>query len=706
VNSTNKTNMNNVLKVFVLFYACILWFNVTGKAQITIEDTIFDCANELKADLKEVGDTTTHLRLALGEEIKQICESAAATKEHTALVEALYACETLVQDLSDSYYYLAIMQRSADAWNNTGADNRAIAKVYLALVRVAARMSNHPRAYHYLEKISALPQESLNPTIRAKVLFFKGYFAYYAENFEEATAHTTKAAKESIRGTEVRLMLLAHDASATCLNELGLHSEALEYATKAITLQDSYLDTAKQGTPIGNLYLNLAEAEFGIGRKSDAYKHTELALRLAIESKHPIMLGNSYAVRGRFFRQDNQLTKAKEDLEKSFDYFQNAGDLYSTNLARKELINISKAANNIAAAFKISEEYHHLRDSLDARKNYISARMVSLDRENERNLAQQALTAEMIARQAAERANARAERVAWFILVSLLSCIVAFIYYRLRLRHNTQQQLEEEVERRTAKITEQAKRLKTSNEELERFAYIASHDLKTPLRNITSFLNLIERRLPIGAKALVNDYLEIAKTNARQMHFLITDVLEFSRIDANLNAESEEFKLNKAVKQLIVQLAPDLERVNGTIKLSGDLNLFAPKAYILQVVQNLIENGIKYNDSENPKVNIDIWKEKHFGFVSVTDNGIGIAPEYHEQIFTLFKRLHTTDEYEGTGLGLAVCKKIISRLGGDITVSNHEQSGTTFQLKIPLTNAPDNIHLEAKQAEIIEIKTS
>jgi len=654
VNSTNKTNMNNVLKVFVLFYACILWFNVTGKAQITIEDTIFDCANELKADLKEVGDTTTHLRLALGEEIKQICESAAATKEHTALVEALYACETLVQDLSDSYYYLAIMQRSADAWNNTGADNRAIAKVYLALVRVAARMSNHPRAYHYLEKISALPQESLNPTIRAKVLFFKGYFAYYAENFEEATAHTTKAAKESIRGTEVRLMLLAHDASATCLNELGLHSEALEYATKAITLQDSYLDTAKQ----------------------------------------------------RFFRQDNQLTKAKEDLEKSFDYFQNAGDLYSTNLARKELINISKAANNIAAAFKISEEYHHLRDSLDARKNYISARMVSLDRENERNLAQQALTAEMIARQAAERANARAERVAWFILVSLLSCIVAFIYYRLRLRHNTQQQLEEEVERRTAKITEQAKRLKTSNEELERFAYIASHDLKTPLRNITSFLNLIERRLPIGAKALVNDYLEIAKTNARQMHFLITDVLEFSRIDANLNAESEEFKLNKAVKQLIVQLAPDLERVNGTIKLSGDLDLFAPKAYILQVVQNLIENGIKYNDSENPKVNIDIWKEKHFGFVSVTDNGIGIAPEYHEQIFTLFKRLHTTDEYEGTGLGLAVCKKIISRLGGDITVSNHEQSGTTFQLKIPLTNAPDNIHLEAKQAEIIEIKTS
>ncbi|MFK8054518.1 MAG: ATP-binding protein [Saprospiraceae bacterium] len=696
--------MSNTFKISIVFYACLLWFASTGAAQLTTEDPMFDYANELKTELVETGDTTSHLRIALGAEIKQICESVACSKDHTEFVSVLYACETLVQDLSDSYIYLSILQRTANSWNQTGADNEAIAEVYMALVRVAARMSNHPSAYHYLDKISQLPPASLNQNLRTKLHFFKGYLAYYGENMEEAAIHTQKAATESLRGTEIRVKLLSHDASATCLNEMGFHDKAIIYATKAVELQNAYLDTAKQGTPIGNLYLNLAEAEYGIGRKDDAYKNTAIAFTLAVESNHPIVLGNSHTVRGRFYRKDGQLTKAKKDLEIALDYFKGAGDLYSSNLARKELIIIAKKENKLATAFKISDEYHHLRDSLDARKHYISARMESLDREAERSIAQLALSNEMIARQEAEKASARSERLAWSVLVSLLSCIVAFIYYRLRLRHNTQQQLEEEVERRTTKITEQAKRLQASNEELERFAYIASHDLKTPLRNITSFLSLIERRLPIEAKETVSEYLEIAKTNARQMHFLITDVLEFSRIDSNINSESEKFNLNTAVSQLIDQLSPDLKRVNGKINLAGDVDLVAPKAYILQAVQNLVENGLKYNDSETPEVNITIWKKQEFAYISVADNGIGIAPEYHEQIFTLFKRLHTTDEYEGTGLGLAVCKKVITRLGGDIQVSQGEPTGTIFEIKIPLAiTTEDNKSSFSESSNALEV---
>jgi len=662
-----------------------------GMSHPLLEDSTFDCANELKVELKEIGDSTVHLRIALGEEIRQICETAAATKNHVDFVEVLYACEMLVLDLHDSYEYLAILQRTADNWNQAGVESEGIAEVYMALVRISARMSNHPRAFHYLNKISELPQSSLGPDLKAKFHFFKGYLAYYAENLTEATIHSKKAAAESLHGTEIRVRLLAHDASATCLNETGRHKEAFDYATKAIKFQNAYLDTAKHGRPIGNLYLNLAEAEYGIGHKTDAYEHTELALKLAIESKHPIMLGNSYTVRARFLRQDGQFNKAKVDIYNALEHFNMASDLYSANLARKELILIAKEENDLATAFEISDEYHHLRDSLDARRHYISSRMESLDREAERNLAQQALTNEMIARRAAEKSSARLERFAWCILVSLLISAVVFIYVRLRSRHTTQQLLEKEVERRTAKITEQANRLQASNEELERFAYIASHDLKTPLRNITSFLNLIERRLPSEAKKIVSDYLEIAKTNAQQMHYLISDVLEFSRIDANNNIKSERFSLNLSIHQLINQLEPDLKNINGNIKLTGDVDIIAPKAYVLQVVQNLVENGLKYNNSTSPEVSIEIWQKNTFAHISVTDNGIGIAPEYHEQIFTLFKRLHTSDKYEGTGLGLAVCKKVITRLGGDIKVSQAKNAGTVFELKIPLETVPKEI---------------
>ncbi len=681
--------MGQVLKLLAVFFAYLFFTTTVGFAQASLQDSIFNQANLLKAQLVEQGDTTLHLRKALGNELERVCQSVALTGDHNEFVDALYSCETLVRDLSDSYIYLGILQRTAESWNQTKAEDEAIAEVYMALVRIAARMSNHSSAHNYLNKISELPESSLNANLRTKLHFFKGYFAFFADNFEEAILHTKQAALESISSTEHRVKILAHDASAGCLNELGLHEEAISYAKKAIELQNAYLDTAQQGTAISNLYLNLAEAEYGIGRKKDAYANVEYSFELAHKSKHPIEIGNSHSIRGRLNRKDGNLSTAKKDLEIAIELFMSTGDLYSVNLVRKELILLAKQENNLAEAIKLSDEYHHLRDSLDARKHYIAARMESLDREAERNLAQQALTNEMTARQDAEKARAKFERIAWSVVVSLLMCIVGFIYYRLRLRHITQQELEAEVERRTAKITEQAKRLQASNEELERFAYIASHDLKTPLRNITSFLNLIERRLPIGAKALVNEYLEIAKTNARQMHFLITDVLEFSRIDANINAESEHFNLNSAITQLIDQLGPDLERVNGKVSLSGDLDIFAPKAYVLQAVQNLVENGLKYNDSEIPEVNVTVWKHEGFAHISVADNGIGIAPEYHDQIFTLFKRLHTTDEYEGTGLGLAVCKKVITRIGGNIEVSQGENGGTIFELKIPHSDSKD-----------------
>jgi len=229
----------------------------------------------------------------------------------------------------------------------------------------------------------------------------------------------------------------------------------------------------------------------------------------------------------------------------------------------------------------------------------------------------------------------------------------------------------------------QAQRLKESNAELERFAYIASHDLKTPLRNVTSFLGLIQRRLPEQPRALVQEYLNIALANARQMHELVTDVLEFSRLNTDVKDISEDVKVINTVDTIRDKMISELHDRNAEINTDGDATLVLPKGSLEQILANLVGNGLKYNDSKRPQVQVFTTEMDERVRITVKDNGIGIAPEYHERIFEVFRRLHTTDKYSGTGVGLAACRKVVLRLGGTISLESKDGEGSTFHVDLP-----------------------
>ena len=228
------------------------------------------------------------------------------------------------------------------------------------------------------------------------------------------------------------------------------------------------------------------------------------------------------------------------------------------------------------------------------------------------------------------------------------------------------------------------KELALSNSDLEQFAFVASHDLQEPLRMITSFLSQLEKKYEGLLDEKGKKYIYFASDGAKRMRNIILDLLEFSRI-----GRTEEDKEMVNIGGLL-QEAVDLNRKSIKEKQAEIIwdealpEIYTFKSPLRQVLHNLINNGLKYQaEGVKPIIRIIVEEDpKHWKFV-VADNGIGIDSVYFDKIFTLFQRLHRKEEYSGTGVGLAICKKIIENLGGEIWVESEEGAGSQFCFTLP-----------------------
>ena len=225
--------------------------------------------------------------------------------------------------------------------------------------------------------------------------------------------------------------------------------------------------------------------------------------------------------------------------------------------------------------------------------------------------------------------------------------------------------------------------LKRSNEELQQFAYVASHDLQEPLRMVASYVALIARRYKGKLDADADEFISFAVDGAKRMQALIQDLLTFSRVGskgAELVKTSSEEALKRAITNLRVAIADSGARVTHDPLPS----VLADEIQLTQLFQNLVGNAIKYRRAETPGVHITARQNGTKKWIfSVQDNGLGIEPQYFERIFGMFQRLHGREEFSGTGMGLAICKKIVERHGGDISVESTIGQGSTF--RFPLT---------------------
>jgi PAS domain S-box-containing protein len=239
-----------------------------------------------------------------------------------------------------------------------------------------------------------------------------------------------------------------------------------------------------------------------------------------------------------------------------------------------------------------------------------------------------------------------------------------------------------EIKKFEQQLKARTEELEQSNQELQQFAYVASHDLQEPLRTIVGFCQLLEMEYSESIDDTGRMYLETIVDGGKRMQRLISDLLEYSRV-GRMGNPRENTPLRQPIDEAMALLHLRIQESGAIVTIDDLPDVWIDHAQMIRVFQNLIGNAIKYRSKKDPEVRIwsrdssDMWE------IYVSDNGIGISEEFFDQVFIIFKRLHTREEYPGTGIGLAICRRIVERHGGSISVSSNLNEGTTFELTLP-----------------------
>ena len=226
------------------------------------------------------------------------------------------------------------------------------------------------------------------------------------------------------------------------------------------------------------------------------------------------------------------------------------------------------------------------------------------------------------------------------------------------------------------------KNLERSNKALEQFAYTASHDLQEPLRMVTSYTQLLSKRYKDKLDKDAQDFIQYAVDGAARMHNFINNLLEFSRLNTS-KSPMMVCDCNVVLEKVRKNMTLFINEANAIITSDGLPKVLAFELQLEQLFRNLISNGIKYNKSSQPAVHISAKEEINEWKFCVKDNGIGIDAKYHERVFGMFQRLHSTEDYSGTGIGLAICRKIVELHGGSIWLESEADKGSSFYFTIP-----------------------
>jgi PAS domain S-box-containing protein len=227
-----------------------------------------------------------------------------------------------------------------------------------------------------------------------------------------------------------------------------------------------------------------------------------------------------------------------------------------------------------------------------------------------------------------------------------------------------------------------AAKLEISNKELEEFAYVVSHDMKQPIRTIISYLSLLRRKYSAALNDEANEFITYSIDGANKMSDLIRDILQYSRLEQQISFVGE-VDLNKTLNRVLAAIKDTITTNNAIVEIETLPSVKGNETMLNELFQNLVENGIKYNLNDNKKVNVNVFDKNEFWQFEISDNGIGFDQEYAQQIFKIFKRLHSDAEFSGTGIGLTICQKVVEKHGGKIWATSVKGKGSKFCFALP-----------------------
>lgn len=480
----------------------------------------------------------------------------------------------------------------------------------------------------------------------------------------------------------------------------GYIAQMQEDFTKAVGYYEKALEKYRENYDdlhIGESLYYIGECYFGMGD----YQKAKDALDASLEIYHKLgMIPDEVEI----FRTKAAVYEAEGNNAAALELYHQAAELGLKSKLNTILVPVFKALarqyarkKDFRTAYEYQLHYQELNDTIY--DNETKERIAQLETSYElevNKVERERLQAEQAKQEAVVKQRTILAIGSTFF--TLLLAVLLIVYYRANQQKRILNKvLETKVKQRTAELELVNNKLVASNseleyvnnkllesnEELERFTYIASHDLKEPLRNITSFINLIQKKIGQQADAELQEYMSFVTRNTRQMYHLVEDVLNFSRIATLEIKDISPIDINVLLIDVEAALNRSILEKKASLEVEDLPMIRAHKTHLFMLLKNLIENGLKYNESEKPWVRISYQSEDGFYRFFVQDNGIGINPAYHEQIFEMFKRMNTRDKYDGTGIGLATCKKIVNKNGGQIGLESEEGKGSTFYFTWP-----------------------
>ncbi len=607
--------------------------------------------------------------------------------------------------LAKSYYYLGWVNSrtsnysealsyymEASKYSFENVEELSLARVYSGISSIYRSLGEYEKAYSTEMKVLSEFEEKNDTSAIAGCYYNIGTIFFYQKQFGASLENYQKA-------FDLVKLLDAPRLQYSCLGGLGSVYAELEQKGKANEYNMAALELARDigyKTGIGYSLGNLASQH----EKEKNYKEAKNLLNQSLNIKKEI--GDSWGVVGSLTslgkiaivekKFDDALDYLKEALELSIeidskprqsDLNQELSILYD-EMGNKELslLYLQKyvALKDVILNEKTLEEMGRSKGKYEVQKREHEISM--LKKENELL--------------GATKKIQKLQIYLFAIAGIFLLMFTGWFMKQLKFSRNMNALLEEKNDLLNSKndeINVTNKRLEVSNQNLTQFAYVASHDLKEPLRMIHSYTSLLKRKYGSSFDDTGHEFMYYITDAVGRMQTLLDDLLDFSRADGSVG-DADLINVNDATDIVNANLRHRFEEDNSVLIIHKE-NMPIVRAHrtqLVQLFQNLVSNGLKFKADRDPVVEVDCRKENDKYIFSVKDNGIGISKKNQARVFEMFGRLHTKEEYEGTGIGLATCERIVNSLGGEIWLTSEEGVGTTFLFSLPIpTDVPELI---------------
>lgn len=575
-------------------------------------------------------------------------------------------------------------------------DQKKLADVYDGITKVYTTTGNYDKAYETALKSLEICENIGDSVGMASSNYEIGSIFFYQKNYDRALEFYQEVYKICSQQDHERCIFSSTAAIGSTLNKVGKTKESLTYNLKSLRIAKKM----DYKTGIGYAYNNVGADYLSLKQYDRALEYLEKSLVIKEELKDESGLCGTLMY----------IAEAQAELdstEQSLISLQRALSVATENKLTQRIKETYQSLSKIYhksgksdSAFIYLQKYMHLNDSLfnEETLSEITKAQNSFEvhkKEKEIML----LTKDKEIHEIRNRF--------YFICLLVALGLIWMVYRNYKNQYKNNQLLETKntkikdqnsllkvihkrqlatnnlLEEKNELIEAQNRKLEHSNRELEHFAYMASHDMKEPLRTIGSYTNLLRRRF----KDKINDpaaeeFMNFITDATDRMQVLLEDLLWYSRAGTQ-KGKVEIVDTYKTAELVVHNLNHQVNSKNAKVLIDPLPNVVTNKNQLHQLFQNLISNGIKYNESLVPTIAISAKENETEYIFSVQDNGIGIKDEYKQEIFEMFRRLHTRNDYEGTGIGLATVKKIIDAIGGKIWVDSEENQGSTFYFTIP-----------------------